>query len=127
MNRRPRPAQCVGAALGGANQLGRAGLFAHGNDDALAGRPTAGQGMGSEIIEHLRIDRLRGPAQRKLAQRGQIGLREIIAERARRLLGHIDLALLQPLDELVGRDVDDLDIGILDHRSGSVSRNPHLG
>ena len=50
-----------------------------------------------------------------------------MAERPRRLVGDVDLALLQPLDQLVGRDVDDLDLGLLERsRSGTVSRTRTL-
>ena len=56
---------------------------------------------------------------RELAQRGQIAGGEEILGRAPRRLGHIDLALLQALDELVGRDVDEHDVvGLLEHPVG---------
>ena len=50
-----------------------------------------------------------------------------MAERPRRLVRDVDLALLQPLDQLVGRDVDDLDLGAFEHPVGHGLAHPHLG
>ena len=56
-------------------------------------------------------------AQRKLPERGQIAGREIMVERALGLLGNVDLAFLEPLDQLLGRQVDHLDIvGLVEHQ-----------
>lgn len=41
-----------------------------------------------------------------------------MAERARRFGGHIDLAFLQSLDQLVGRQIDDFDLSIVEHAVG---------
>jgi len=38
-----------------------------------------------------------------------------MVERARRLLRDIDLAVLEPFDEFIGRNVDDLDLGHFEH------------
>ena len=61
-------------------------------------------------VEHLLVDALGGAAQRQFAQRGQIAGREEMLERALGLLRDVDLALLQPLDQVVGREVDELDV-----------------
>ena len=42
-------------------------------------------------------------AQRELAQRDQVALAEEVLDRVARLLGHVDLAVAQPLEQLVGR------------------------
>ena len=56
-------------------------------------------------------------------KRRQIGRREKVLERALGLLGDVDLALLQALDQIVGREIDELDrVGAVEHRSGTVSR-----
>ena len=123
----PGTAQRIGNALGGPHKFGRAMLFAHGDDDPLARRPVPGQRMGAQIVEHLRIDCLGRPPEGKLAQRGQVRFGKVVAERPRRFRRDIDLALLQPFDELVRRNVDHLDVGILDHAVGQRLAHPHLG
>jgi hypothetical protein len=75
------------------------------------------------VGEQLLVDPLGGAPQRQLAQRGQVARREIMLQRALGLLGDVDLALLQPLDQVVGREIDQLDgVGAVEHRSGTVSR-----
>ena len=44
-----------------------------------------------------------------------------------RLLRHIDLALFQPLDQLVGRQIDHLDLGIIEDGIGHRFAHPHAG
>ena len=61
-------------------------------------------------LEKLVVDALGGAAQRQLAQRRQVARREVVLERALGLLRDIDLALLQPLDQVVRREVDELDV-----------------
>ena len=109
-HRRPGTAQAVSDPLGSADQRLTTGQFADRNHDAVASRPGAAEPKRSHIIEHPRIDRLRGPPQRQLAKRRQIGFREEVTERARRFLRKIDFAGFQPLDQLVGRNVDNLDL-----------------
>ena len=74
-------------------------------------------------VEQLLVDALRGAPQRQLAQRRQVAGREVVLERALRRLRDVDLALLQPLDQVVGREVDDLDVvGAVDESSPAPSR-----
>ncbi len=71
------------------------------------------------VALHLRVDPLGGPAQRQLAQGDQVALAEEAVDRPRRLLGHVDLALAQALEQLLGRQVDQLDlVGVLEERVG---------
>ena len=126
MQRDPRRAQRIGQPLGRADQPVSARQFAHRHQQPVAPGPGAGEAQSADIVEHLRVDRLRGAAQRQFAQSGEVRLGEEVAERPRRLVRDVDLALLQPLDQLVGRDVDDLDLGILETPSGTVSRTRTL-
>ena len=49
-------------------------------------------------------------------------------ERALGLLGHVDLALFQTLDQVVGREVDDLDrVGVVENAVGHGLAHPHMG
>ena len=79
------------------------------------------------VLEQLLVDPLGRAPQRQLAQRGQIARREIVLERALGLLGHVDLALLQPLDQIVGREVDQLDrIGAVEDRVRHGLAHAHM-
>ena len=78
-----------------------------------------GDRMGAHVRQQLVVDALRGPPQRQLAQRGQIAGLEVVPHGALGLLRHIDLAFVQPLDQVVGRDIDDLDIiGVIEDAVG---------
>ncbi len=66
--------------------------------------------MRPHIAHHLLVDALRGAAQGELAQRGQIARLKIMPDRAFCLLRDIDLAFAQTLDEILGREIDDLHI-----------------
>ena len=69
--------------------------------------------MGQQLL----VDALRGAPQRQLAQRRQVAGREVALDGALRRLRHIDFSRLQPLDQVVGREVDDLDVvGAIDDR-----------
>ena len=117
----------IGEAFGSADQTRRARLLADGDHDALAHREASRQRVGADIIEHLRIDRLRGTAQRQFAQGGQVGLGEKMGERPRRLCRDIDLAFLEPFDQLVGQYIDDLDLRGFQNGIGHGFAHAHMG
>ena len=115
----PGGVQPVGEALGVADEAGGGGVLADADEDALAGGPGAGDGVGAHVGEELGVDALGGAAERELAQRGEVAGGEVVRERAARGLADVDLALLQALDQVVGGDVDDLDVvGAVDDRVG---------
>ncbi|MNV13791.1 hypothetical protein D3C71_1044480 [compost metagenome] len=65
---------------------------------------------------------------RQFAQCGQVGRREKRLQRLRGLLRHIDLALLQPLDQLARRQVDQHDVvQAVEYRIGHGLADPHPG
>ncbi len=69
--------------------------------------------MGEQLLVHP----FGGAPQRELAQRGEIARREVMLQRALGLLGHVNLALLQALDQVVGGEIDELDgVGAVEHR-----------
>ena len=79
----PRRAQRIGEALGGAHQLADApasSLTATTIRSPPAQVPASA--WRADMIEHLRIDRLRRAAQRQFAQRRQVRFGEEMAERA---------------------------------------------
>ena len=65
----------------------------------------------AQVVDHLVVDAVGGAAQRQLAQRRQIAGSEETLRRATRRLRHIDLAVVQALDEFVGREIDQNDVG----------------
>ena len=107
--RRPGRVQPVGQALGVAHEAGGARILADADQNPLARRPRARDGVRLHLGEQLVVDALGGPAQRELAQRRQVARREEVLERPLGLLRDVDLAFLQPLDQVVGRQVDELD------------------
>ena len=123
VQRRPRRVQPVGQALGVAHQAGGARVLADADQDALARRPRPRDRMRLHVREQLLVDALGGAPQRELAQRRQVAGREVMLERALGLLGDVDLAFFQALDQVVGREIDELDgVGAVEDRSPARSR-----
>ena len=77
------------------------------------------------MFEHLRVDRLGGTAEREFAQRRQVRFGEKMREGSGRLLREVHFPRLQPLDQFVGRDVDDFDLGGLDDAVGDGFADTH--
>ena len=126
-DRGPRRMQPVGQPLGVAHEPGRARILADADQNALARRPGPGNGVGLHMGEQLLVDPLGGAPQRQFAQRGQVARREIMLQRALGLFGNIDLALLQALDQVVGREIDQLDrVGAVEHRIRHGLAHPHM-
>ena len=127
VERRPRSVQAVSEPFGVANQSGAAPILADADQDALARRPRPGDGVRLHLAEQLLVDALGRPAQRQLAQGGEIGGRKEMLERALGLLGDVDLALFQPLNEIVGREIDELDrVGSVEHGVRHGFAHPHM-
>jgi hypothetical protein len=80
--------------------------------------------VGQQLVVHP----LRGAPQRQFAQRRQVARGEIVGQRPLGGLRHIDLAVMQPLDQVIGRQVDDLDIvSHVDHRVRHRLAHPDAG
>ena len=84
---------------------------ANASEQALGRGPRAFDRLLPQIVDHLVVDATGGAAERQFAQRRQIAGSEEILRRPPRCLGHIDLAFVQALDELVGRKIDQNDVG----------------
>ena len=126
-DRGPLRVQPVGQPLGVAHEPCRARVFADADQDALARGPGTGDGVGLHMGEQLLVDPLGGAPQRQFAQRGQVARREIMLQRALGLFGDVDLAFLQPLDQVVGREVDQFDgVGAVEHRIRHGLAHPHM-
>ena len=85
--------------------LGQA-VGADADQQPLGGLPGAFDRILLEIVDHLVVDAVGGAAQRHLAKRGQVAQPEEAVDGALGILGKVDLAFLQPLDQLGRREVD---------------------
>ncbi len=94
---------------------------------ARTSRPLSGFGRmqtsSRSAIGQVRLDRVIAPIvldgcvhvlgrapQRQLAERRQVALAEELLDRARGLVGQVDLALLEPAQQVLGRQVHELDL-----------------
>ena len=128
MDRRPRRLQAVRHALGVADHVDTARIAADAGQHTFAGRPGPRDRVGLHIADHLLVDPLRRAAQCEFAQRGQVARREVVADGALGLVRHIDLAVLQPLDQIVRRQVDQFDVvGLVDDRIRHCLAHPDAG
>ena len=89
------------------------GLGTHADQQPLARRPRAGDGLRLHVAAHLVVDPFGRTPERNLAQRGQVAQAKEFLDRPLRLRRHIDLAILQPLDQLGWRQVDQPNLGRL--------------
>ena len=127
-DRGPWRVQPIRQPLGIAHEPGRARILAEANQDALARGPGAGDGIGLHMRQQLLVDALGGAPQGELAQRGQISRRKIMFERALGLFGDIDLALLEPGNQVVRRQIDQFDgIGAVEYRVRHGLAHPDMG
>ncbi len=123
----PGRVQPVRQPLGVAHEPRRPRILADADQNTLARRPGAGDGVGLHVRQQLFVDALGGPPQRQLAQRGQIARREIMLERPLGLFGDVDLALFQPLNQIVRREVDQFDrVRAVEHRIRHGLAHPHM-
>ena len=85
-----------------------------------------GDGARLHVLEQLLVDALGRAPQGQLAQGREVGGREIVLERALGLLGNVDLAFLEALDQVVGRQVDELDgVGAVEDGVGHGLAHAH--
>ncbi len=71
---------------------------------------------GLHLGEQLLVHALRGAAQRQLAKRRQIGGREKVLQGPLGLLRNVDFSLFEPLDQIVGCEIDQLHgVGTIEH------------
>ena len=106
-----------GQTATGAHELSGRRTRADADEDTLGHRPRLGDGVVAHVGLHLRVHALRGAPKGELSQRDQIALAEKAPHGFSRLLGEIDLALLQAMDQLVRRQVDQLDlVGPVEHQ-----------
>ena len=109
----------VGKALCRAHDQRRVGVGADAGKDALARGPRAFDGLRLHVLDEVGVDAFGGATQGELAQRRQVLRLEEPLAGAVRHVGHINLALREPLQKLLGRQVDQYDfVGFLEHPVG---------
>ena len=120
--------QTVGEPLGVANEAGRARVLADADENPLARCPRTGDGVRLHLAEQLLVHSLGRSPQCKFAQSGQIGRREEMLERALGLFGNVDFPFFQPLNQIVGGEVDQLDgVGTIEHGIRHRFTHAHVG
>jgi len=98
------------------------------HDQALARQPWAGAGIALPERAHRGVHAIGGLAQRQLAQCRQVGRIEKILQRPTRLRRQIDLAGAQSRQQILGRQINQLDfIGLLEHPVGNGLLLTHSG
>ena len=99
------------------DEPGRERARAHADEEPLGGGPDLLDRVLTHVDAHLGVHSLCRAAERKLTESDQIALAEEVLEGLLRLVGHVDLALFETLQEIVGREVDQLDlVGLLEDR-----------
>ena len=89
-----------------AHQLFAARLGADADQQRILRRPDRGHRLVAPVGHHVLVHPVSGTAQGQLAQGEQIALAEKILDRPFRLLRQVNLALLQALQQLIRRQID---------------------
>ncbi len=123
----PARMQRVGQAGGGAHQADVVAR-ARAHQQGLGRVPHGTAHAAAAVVAHLAFDLLGGEPQRELAQRQQIAFAKEIAHGVRGLFGEIDLAVLEALQQVVGRQIDQHHfIGPLEDAVGQGFAHLHAG
>ena len=113
---RPLRVERVGDPLARAHELLRLRVGTDGDQQPVAGQVGARWRSRQALRPCRRIDTVCCPAQREFAQCHQVRLAEEAFDRRTDLVGHVDLALLQALQQVVRGQVDQLDlVGLVEH------------
>ena len=121
----PLRAEPLRHAACGTDQLGRERARTNGHHQALGDRPGGADGVFPAVIPHLGVDAFGSFAQREFPQGNKIAGAKEIAHGPLRLVGNVDLAFLQALQQSLDGEVDELDlVGCFHHRIRN--RLPHM-
>ena len=113
---------------GGAHDARGEGTRADAHQDPLRDRPDARHGVLAPVPLHLGVDALRRRPQRELPQRDEIALPEEAAHGLAGLLGDVDLPVTESPDQIVGREIHQLDLRrLLQDRVGDGLARRDLG
>ena len=119
------------SAAGRAQQFVCAGFTAHAHQQSVADLPNLALRHAhvlAAVAAHVVVNAVGGAAQRQFTQRHQIAFAKKILHRRRRLLGHVDLALFQTAQQVVGGQVDEHHlVGGVKHMVGNGLPNAYAG
>src|SRR5262249_5520464 len=117
--RDPLRTKAGGHAPRRAHESGRRRARAHAHENALRHRPRVLAPFGATLQPHLLVDASGRLPKGELAERRERPLLEKALHRLPRLLGDVDLAVGEAIEELVGRQVDEANlVGLLDDAVG---------
>ncbi len=98
------------------------------DQQSLAGLPRAADGLAAHVVDHLLVDALGRAAQSQLTKGRQVSRLEIVLDGPFGLVRDVDLAVVQPPDQVLGREVDEFDVvGPVDHRVRHRLPHPDAG
>ena len=116
-----------GQAPGHTHEILRLAVAVHGDDHASAQRHAGKPARGLRLAQ-VAVDAIGRGLHRQFAEGGEVRRREIRLQRLRGLLGHVDLALMQALDQLARRQVDQDHVAkAIEHRIGHGFADPDSG
>ena len=128
IDREPFGLEFVGQAPGSADKTFAQRARADANQQAFAGRPGARDGARAHVGAHLVIHPFGSAPHGQLAQGGEIAFAEKFLDGALGLVGDIDFAILQTLDQLIRWQVDQFDVGdIVNYAVGDGLAHDHAG
>ena len=123
----PRTFQTVGHASGPANQRFGKRTGADRNEQTMARFPRSGRGLRAMKFLRVLADVVGDQTQDQFAQRGKVRLAKEVRSRSSGAVGHIDLALLQSLDQFCRRQVHQFDRSGIEGTVGNSFANFRAG
>jgi hypothetical protein len=85
----------------------------------VTGLPRPGDLHRLHVVAHILPDMLRRQPQRHLPQGRQVAQAKEVHHRRLGSVGHVDFAFFEAFEQLVGRQVDHLDLGPIEHAEQS--------
>ena len=101
----------IGKALAEPDEFLALGVRPDADEEPFARKPRPGGRLATLIFAGSRVDAVGRLPQGEFAQRKQVRLAKEPLEGSSDLLGHVDLARLEPFEQVLGREVDQLDLG----------------
>ena len=102
--------------------------MAHTDQDAFAGGPDILDPLVLAVVLHLLVDAVGSAPERKLPESDQVAFAEKVLNGRGGLFGHIHFAFPQTLKQVVGRQVDELDlIGAVEEKVGDCFSHVDAG
>src|SRR5262249_23759188 len=104
-----RAMQAISQPLGVAYQACGTWVLTDANQDALADRPGSRNSAGLHLVQQLLVHTIRGSAKRQFPKCRKIRSREKVLQRPLGLFRYVYLPFFEPLDQIVGREINQFD------------------